>query len=230
MSLKRLLTTSSQKLRIHREGCPIVAAGLLVSTGLAIVLNRYLPKRSARVLTALLGSINLLVVCFFRNPVRPRPFCNSTVLAPASGTVVAIERVEELDYIQGPCNKIAIFLSIFNVHVNVIPVSGKVVYSRYHPGKYLAAFHPKASALNERSSTALKTSIGHVVLVRQIAGVVARRISTYVHEGDVVQCGNELGFIKFGSRVELFLPLSSEITVRVGDHVKVGVTPLAILA
>jgi phosphatidylserine decarboxylase len=218
-----------QKLRIHREGYSVIAAGLLSSIGLAIVSNQYLPKWFARTLTFILGSINLLIVWFFRNPWRPSLYSNSTIIAPASGTVVAVEYVDESEYIQQRCIKIAIFLSVFNVHVNAIPVSGDVVYRSYHPGKYLAAFHPKASELNECSVTALKTSTGHTILIRQIAGIVARRISTYIHEGDAVQCGDELGFIKFGSRVELSLPLSSEIAVHVGSRVKVGVTPLAAL-
>jgi phosphatidylserine decarboxylase len=229
MPLNHILSTFLQKLPVHHEGYSTIAAGLLASTGLAIASNRVFPKRLAQALRVILGSINLLVIWFFRNPARPKPSFDSTIIAPASGTVVAIEHVDQPEYIQCRYIKIAIFLSVFNVHVNVIPVSGNVVYSRYHPGKYLAAFHPKASELNERSVIALKTSAGYTILIRQIAGIVARRISTYVDEGDAVRCGDELGFIKFGSRVELYLPLSSKITVRVGDRVKVGVTPLAVL-
>jgi phosphatidylserine decarboxylase len=224
-----ILLTLFHKLSVHREGYSTIAAGLLASTSLAVVSNRYLPKWFTRALAVFLGIVNLLVVWFFRVPSRANSSCASAIVAPASGIVVAVEHVDEPEYIRHRCIKIAIFLSVLNVHLNVIPVSGEVVYRRYHPGKYLAAFKPKASELNERSVTALKTSIGHTVLIRQIAGIIARRISTYVAEGDAVQCGDELGFIKFGSRVELYLPLSSQITVRVGDRVKVGVTPLAIL-
>jgi phosphatidylserine decarboxylase len=213
--------------RIHREGYSIIAVGLLTSVGVMITVRRYLPEWIARWIAVGMGAIDLLLIAFFRDPERLELDYDSEVIAPASGVIVAVEEVDETEYLQRRCVKIAIFLSVLNVHVNVVPISGEVVYSAYHAGKYLAAFHPKSSELNERNTTVIQTATGDNVMVRQIAGIVARRISTYVRRGDVVRCGDELGFIKFGSRVEVFWPLGSEVSVRVGDRVRVGVTRLA---
>ena len=134
--------------------------------------------------------------------------------------MVVIEEVTENEYFHDKRIQVSIFMSVYNVHINRYPISGRVVYSRYHPGEYLVAWHPKSSELNERSSVVLKDSAGHEVLVRQIAGAVARRIVTYATDGSEVEQGKELGFIKFGSRVDLFLPPGTEVTVKIGEKVK----------
>lgn len=215
------------KLIIHPEGYPIIAASVLTSIGLTLFLRRYFSSSVARWAAILSGIVDLLLLCFFRNPPRPHLLNNALIISPASGTIVDITSEEDPEYIKGQCTRIAIFLSIFNVHVNVVPVNGEVTSVKHWPGRYVVAFHPKASELNERTVTAIRTTTGHMIVVYQIAGITARRISTYVHSGDVIRCGQELGFIKFGSRVELFLPLSCKITARVGDRVKVGETTLA---
>ena len=137
-----------------------------------------------------------------------------------------IEKMEEKEYLKGPCIQVSIFMSIHDVHINYFPVSGKISYQKYHPGKYLVARHPKSSELNERTSVGIETPFGHL-LVRQIAGYVARRIRCYAKEGALANQGSEMGFIKFGSRLDLFLPLDADIKVKAGQRVLGGITPLA---
>ena len=146
---------------------------------------------------------------------------------PADGTVVALERVREDEYFHDERLKISIYMSALNVHLNRVPVSGKVVYTRYHPGKYLVAFHPKASELNERNTVVFEDAQGRPILVRQIAGILARRIVSYMNTGDHVQAGDELGFIKFGSRCDVFLPLDAQVQIQMQDRIKGGETILA---
>ena len=147
----------------------------------------------------------ILVLRFFRVP-RRRPFLDEkTIIAPADGKVVAIERVHQDEFLDAPSIQVSIFMSIHDVHINYFPVSGKVGYLKYHPGRYLLARHPKSSALNERYSMGIETSFGPL-LVRQVAGYVARRIRCYATEKGKAKQGKEMGFIKFGSRLDLFLP------------------------
>lgn len=170
----------------------------------------------------------LAVVCFFRIPRRRYPsFEGNVLLAPADGQVVDIAEVDEPEYFKGVCTKISVFMSPANVHVNRYPMAGEVVYHRYHPGKYLVAWHEKSSLLNERCSVVLKSPAGREVLVRQIAGAVARRIVTYARVGEKVDRASELGFIKFGSRVDIFYPFQARIVARVGQKVKSGISVLA---
>jgi len=149
------------------------------------------------------------------------------IIAPADGTIVAIERVIENEYFKDERIKVSIYMSALNVHVNRVPFAGQVRYVRYHAGKYLVAFHPKASELNERNTIVLAHPSGQEVLIRQIAGLLARRIVSYLHLGDVTQAGDELGFIKFGSRCDLFLPLDCVVDVQLEQRVTGGETPLA---
>ncbi len=176
----------------------------------------------AVVLTVLAG----FVLYFFRDPVPTAPDDPTTVLAPGQGRVLAVGEAEESTFMGGPCRKISIFLSIFDVHVQRAPVSGVVEHRSYRPGTYAMAWRDKASEDNEQASLGISTPQGKV-LVRQIAGLVARRIVTDPSEGDRVERGSRIGLIRFGSRVDLFLPLSWEVTCAAGDRVVAGLTVLA---
>lgn len=183
---------------------------------------------------ALLALVSLmlfgLVVQFFRIPNRLLTTGETQVIAPADGTIVVIEETEEGEYFKSRRRQISIFMSPLNVHVNRNPVSGIVRYFKYYPGKYLVAWHPKSSTENERTTVVIESASGAQVLMRQIAGAVARRIIWYVKEGQPVEQGQEMGFIKFGSRVDVFLPLDAKINVKLGDRTKGGVTVLAELS
>ncbi len=169
----------------------------------------------------------VLVVQFFRIPNRLLTTGDTKVIAPADGTIVVIEETEESEFFKARRRQVSIFMSPLNVHVNRNPVSGIVRYFKYYPGKYLVAWHPKSSTENERTTVVIESPSGVQVLMRQIAGAVARRIIWYVKEGQPVEQGDEMGFIKFGSRVDVFLPLDAEILVNIGDRTKGGVTVLA---
>ena len=168
-----------------------------------------------------------LIVQFFRIPNRQLTRHDSQVIAPADGTIVVIEETDETEYFKARRRQVSIFMSPLNVHVNRNPVSGVVRYFKYYPGKYLVAWHPKSSTENERTTIVVQAANGVEVLFRQIAGAVARRIRWYVKEGQSVEQGQEMGFIKFGSRVDVFLPLDATIKVSIGDKIKGGVTVLA---
>jgi len=177
----------------------------------------------------LLGGIfilNVWVISFFRNPKRPVDPDDHVILAPADGLVVAVENVLENEYFKTRMQQISIFMSPFNVHFNTIPISGIVKYKKHHRGKYLFALNPKSSVLNEKTSVVIEGKYT-TILVRQIAGYIARRIINHVHTGDRVRQGDELGFIKFGSRVDLFLPIDIEINVSLGDITTANRTVIA---
>jgi phosphatidylserine decarboxylase len=217
-------------MKIHREGYPTLA----FTAGVLFVLNLLffgrLPDPLRRGLALASVAIFGLFVQFFRNPNRTIPDCADCIIAPADGKIVAIERVYEKEYFKDERLKISIYMSALNVHLNRVPVSGKVVYRQYHPGKYLVAFHPKASELNERNTLVIETDDKHpvlAVLVRQIAGIMARRITSYPQVGDTVQAGDELGFIKLGSRCDVFLPVDCPVRVALQQKVKGGETVLA---
>jgi phosphatidylserine decarboxylase len=158
-----------------------------------------------------------LVLWFFRLPARDINKGENKVLAPADGKVVVIEKTVEPEYFKDERIQVSIFMSPLNVHQNVYPIDGEVIYTKYHKGEYLVAWHPKSSTLNERSTVVIKHKSGKEILVRQIAGAVARRICTYSKVGDQVQQGTEFGFIKFGSRVDIFLPLDAKIDCNIND-------------
>lgn len=174
--------------------------------------------------------IYLLVLQFFRNPIIKINSNPKYVLAPADGKVVVIEETEETEYLNERRIQISIFMSPLNVHVNRNPVGGIVKYVKYHAGKYLVAWHPKSSTENERTTVVYEMANGVQILTRQIAGAVARRIKYYISENDKVEQGQEFGFIKFGSRVDVFLPLDSQIKVEVDQKAKGGRTVLAELS
>jgi phosphatidylserine decarboxylase len=214
---------------IHREGYTLILATLILCGVGAWSVHRYLtsPTWLAWIAYLLLGVITVLVVQFFRNPQRNTVLDPQRIIAPADGQVVIIEKVRESEYFGDERLQISIFMSPINVHVNRNPVSGVVSYFRYHPGDYLVAWHPKSSTLNERTTVVVRAQNGQEVLFRQIAGALARRIRWYVAEGDTVKQGDEFGFIKFGSRVDVYLPPGAKPLVRVGQKVSGGETYLA---
>lgn len=215
--------------RIHREGVgPISVATLLAALFLMLVYQLLWDILPPVVygLAVVIVLVWMWVISFFRNPRRKMVANDDLVYAPADGKVVVIEEVDHAEYFGDRRMQVSIFMSPFNVHFNKVPVSGPVVYKKYYPGKYLVAWHPKSSELNERLSVAILHE--HVpVLVRQIAGAMARRIRNYVELGDVIEQGDELGFIKFGSRVDILLPLNVEVNVQLGQAVKANQTIIA---
>lgn len=169
----------------------------------------------------------IIILQFFRNPAINATMGENLVVSPADGKVVVIEEVEPDEYFKDKRIQVSVFMSPFNVHVNRNPVSGIVKYFKYHPGKYLVAWHPKSSTENERTTTVIETTDKKEVLFKQIAGALAKRIVWYVKEGQQVKQTNEMGFIKFGSRVDLLLPLNAKIKVELNQKVKGGQTILA---
>lgn len=215
---------------IHREGYLIILIGL-ISIALLQVGNYFLYAFTGWIWLYLLLSLGLLVllyliVQFFRIPKRTCTFEELDIMCPADGEVVVIEEVEETEYFKDKRIQISIFMSPLNVHANYNPISGVVNYVKYHPGLFLVAWHPKSSTENERSTFVTKHNNGKEVLFRQIAGAVARRICYYIKENQSVTTGEEFGFIKFGSRIDLFLPLDSKINVKIGDTVKGKLTKI----
>jgi phosphatidylserine decarboxylase len=214
---------------LHKEGKATILITLLVLFALNGIVQFLLPEMLI-VHNILLGiSIALLIIVlqFFRNPTIKPTLGDNLVVSPADGKVVVIEEVEEPEYFKGKRVQISVFMSPFNVHVNRNPIAGKVAYFKYHPGKYLVAWHPKSSTENERTTTVIKHQSGTEVLFRQIAGALAKRIVWYVKEGEYVAQSNEMGFIKFGSRIDVFVPVGTKISVELNQVVKGGVSVLA---
>jgi phosphatidylserine decarboxylase len=214
---------------IHKEGFGIILTTLAIFALInAVVIYFWQPAKPIQIVVVLLSLIMIgLVVQFFRNPTRNTPIDINHVIAPCDGKVVVIEEVEENEYFKGKRLQVSIFMSPLNVHVNRNPIGGEVKYAKYHPGQYLVAWHPKSSELNERTTIVIKDSADHEVLFRQIAGAVARRICYYVKPGDYVKQGEEFGFIKFGSRMDIFLPIGTQVNVKIGDKTAGGETLLA---
>ncbi|MBL7923619.1 MAG: phosphatidylserine decarboxylase family protein [Bacteroidia bacterium] len=213
---------------IHKEGYTIIAGTIVILGLLNAVLFYNFPHQVA--LLAAVAFISLifflLILQFFRSPKRNQSIGERLVIAPCDGKVVVIEQTVETEYYKEKRLQVSIFMSPINVHINWYPISGIVKYLRYHEGKYLVAWHPKASTENERTSMVIEKG-GFSLLVRQIAGALAKRIVYYPHEGDMVKQGAELGFIKFGSRVDLYLPPDAKIKVGIGQKTKGGVTVIA---
>lgn len=220
------------KFYIHKEGRASIAwvSVLLILIGLLCVLfggNLW----GVWLLFSACFIFWVAVISFFRIPRREYVEADSlSVVSPADGTIVDISETEEPEYFKGVCTKISVFMSPANVHVNRYPVDGTVVYCKYHPGKFLVAWHEKSSVLNERNTVVVRTPGGTDVLSRQIAGAVARRIVSYAKEGEQVKAVQELGFIKFGSRVDVFFPVGTRVCVDVNQKVKGGITVLAELS
>jgi phosphatidylserine decarboxylase len=213
-------------MKLAREGYPFALAGLLLAGAawLGAILQR--GNGALAVVAVLFSGLALFVLWFFRDPTHPLPPGDELVVSPGEGRVISIEQVEESSFLGGAAHKISIFLSVFDVHVQRSPVTGTIEHRDYRPGKYAVAWLDKASEDNEQASLGISTDKGRV-LVRQIAGLVARRIITDPSEGDRVERGHRIGLIRFGSRVDLFLPIQWDVTCKVGDRVRVGATVLA---
>ncbi len=210
-------------LNIHKEGRSIIGVMLLLVMAILVASYYYLPILFP---VLILGAIVLigLTLNFFRNPLRTIPkLDNNLIYSPADGHVVVMEEVEETEYFKDRRLQLSIFMSIYDVHANKMPIGGKIAYYKYHDGKYLLAKHPKSSSENERNTVVVQYG-ENKLLFRQIAGAVARRIRAYIQEGDTVEQGQEMGFIKFGSRVDLFFPLDAKIDVKIGDKVTAGIS------
>jgi phosphatidylserine decarboxylase len=208
-------------MNIHKEGILTLAIVFVTIIVINYVVSLITHKVLIEIITALITiPVFLLIVWFFRNPSRPFTPDETGVLCPADGKIVVIEKTIEKEYFKDERWQVSVFMSPLNVHVNRYPVSGQVTYFKYHPGKYLVAWHPKSSELNERATLVIKNAKGQEILVKQIAGAVARRIVPYSKEGVHVIQGDELGFIKFGSRVDIFLPPDTEIKVILNQKVK----------
>jgi phosphatidylserine decarboxylase len=214
---------------IHKEGYKILLVLLVILTGINLVLYYYMPNNAIFQNAFLTFSVlfYFLILQFFRNPRRNISLNERHVIAPADGKVVVIEEVVETEYFNDKRRQISIFMSPVNVHINRNPVEGVVKYFKYHAGKYLVAWHPKSSTENERTTIVVKAKNEVEILMRQIAGALAKRIVWYVKEGQEVSQGEEFGFIKFGSRVDVFLPLNAKVLVNIGDKTVGGVTVIA---
>jgi phosphatidylserine decarboxylase len=217
---------------IHKEGYTSLAlCVLLIFVSNALIQFYYPSAHTLKWIIYILSAILFLIILqFFRSPKFHIDVNETNVLCPADGKVVVIEETDETEYLKDRRIQISVFMSPINVHVNRNPISGVVSYFKYHKGKYLVAWHPKSSTENERTTVVIENSKGVSVLFRQIAGAMARRIVWYVKEGDKVDQGQQFGFIKFGSRVDVFLPLGTKINVSIGEAVKGGRTVLAELS
>jgi phosphatidylserine decarboxylase len=215
-------------IRFHKEGYKIITITFVIAIAIILgaekIFDTTLAIKITQVLT--LGFV-VLILQFFRNPNRKTTLNDVHIIAPVDGKVVVIEEVEEPEFFKDKRIQLSIFMSPINVHVTRYAMSGKIAYSKYHPGKYLVAWHPKASTENERTTVVIGNETFGNVLYRQIAGALAKRIVNYAKEGEMVTQGADAGFIKFGSRVDLFLPIGTKINVKLGDKVKGGVQIIA---
>ncbi len=218
-------------MKLHREGYGIMAGTLVAVLGLSALNYLLFVKCASTILfwfvELILLTLLFLVVQFFRVPTRNCPYSENDIVCPADGKVVVVEEVEENEFFKDRRIQISIFMSPLNVHANYFPIGGETTYVKYHPGLFLVAWHPKSSTDNERSTIVVKHENGKEILFRQIAGAVARRICYYAQVGKEAKQGEEFGFIKFGSRIDVFLPLDSKIDVKIGDIVKAKTTRLA---
>jgi phosphatidylserine decarboxylase len=212
----------------HKEGAKIIFVSVIITVLLFLVIDYTVSIEWLRVtlLLIVLGFL-VLVLQFFRNPKRNTPINPNHIISSVDGKVVVIEEVFENEYFNDKVRMVSVFMSPLNVHVTRYPISGKVVYSKYHPGKYLVAWHPKASEENERTTVVVENETFGKVMYRQIAGALAKRIVNYAKEGGVAKQGADAGFIKFGSRVDIYLPLKAEVKVTLGQKVKGGVDVIA---
>ena len=209
-------------LHFHKEGAVSIILASLFTVSVIFAADYFLKEqywimKGVQVLALILL---IIVLQFFRNPNRSINAAAHTIVAPVDGKVVVIEEVMENEYFKDKRLQVSIFMSPINVHVTRYPMSGRVNFSKYHPGKFLVAWHPKASEENERTTIVINNEVYGEVLYRQIAGALAKRIVNYAKEGEVVTQGDDAGFIKFGSRVDLFLPLGTKLNVKLNDKVK----------
>jgi phosphatidylserine decarboxylase len=214
---------------IHKEGYKILVTLFIVLVIFNLIIFYTLPnlKNLHNICIICCVIIYLLILQFFRSPNRSTIINENHVIAPADGKVVVIEEVNESEYFNEMRRQVSIFMSPVNVHINRNPISGIVTYFKYHSGKYKVAWHPKSSTENERTTIVVEGHNNHSILIRQTAGALAKRIVWYLQAGEEVKQGEELGFIKFGSRVDIFLPLNAKINVKIGDKTVGGETVIA---
>ena len=211
----------------HKEGYQIIIISLLITSGLIIFFEYSINNIKVNFSLKLLCFVFfVLILQFFRNPKRYINLNDKSILAPADGKIVIIKEVFEKEFYNEKRLQVSIFMSPFNVHVTRYPVGGEIIFSKYHPGKYLFAWHPKSSELNERTTVVIKNKFFGNILYRQIAGALARRIVNYASEGMKIKQGRESGFIKFGSRLDIFLPLKTKVNVSMNQMVKGGISKI----
>ena len=208
----------------HKEGYKIIIVSFLLSAIIALILENFISTYSLKItLQTFVLFFLIMILQFFRNPKRTTKIDQNKIISPVDGKIVIIKEVFEKEYFKDKRLQVSIFMSPINVHVTRYAISGRVILSKYHPGKYLVAWHPKSSEKNERTTIVIKNKTFGEILYRQIAGALARRIINYAKKGQEVIQGNDAGFIKFGSRVDLFLPIKTKITVNLNEHVKGGI-------
>lgn len=217
------------RVKIHHEGVNILIILFLIIAAINVPLWLWVrPLGVAIVSTTVWGILYMLVVNFFRSPRRTYSGSrHNIVLSSADGKVVALEEVYEPEYLKCRCLQLSVFMSITNVHANWFPVDGEVIYVKHHPGRFMAAYLPKSSTENERSTVVIRTPEGQDILMRQVAGAMARRIVTYASVGTEASIEDHMGFIKFGSRIDLYLPLGTTPLVKIGDKTIGGIMPVA---
>ena len=212
----------------HKEGYKIILSTLLITATIVLsveyITENYWMRKMIQLITIILF---VLVLQFFRNPKRETALNEHHIISPVDGKVVVIEEIFEKEYFKDKRLQVSIFMSPINVHVTRYVISGEVVFSKYHPGKYLVAWHPKSSELNERTTVVVENKTVGKILYRQIAGAVARRIVNYAKVGEKVIQGNDAGFIKFGSRVDVLLPIGTKINIAIDQVVKGGIDKIA---
>jgi len=206
----------------HKEGYPIILISTFIVGGGIILADNFAVNWLSKLIAIILLLFYIIVLQFFRNPKRNTVLNEQHIIAPVDGKVVVIEEVFEKEYFKDKRLQVSIFMSPINVHVTRYPISGKINYSKYHPGKYLVAWHPKASEENERTTIVVENNTVGEILYRQVAGALAKRIVNYAKKSESVIQGEDAGFIKFGSRVDLFLPLNTKINVKLNDKVRGG--------
>jgi len=215
---------------IHKEGYKIIFIFFSLLFGIATVINVFAPDQTVvhYIIYFVFTLFWFFIIRFFRVPSRNYILDEKTVLSPADGRIVAIEEIENSEYFGDRRKQVSVFMSINNVHFNIYPVSGIIRFFKYYPGKFLIAYNPKSSLENERTTLVLERNDHRMILLRQIAGAVARRIVSYVAVGNEAQQCQQFGFIKFGSRVDVILPLDAEIKVEINQKVKAGLTVIAV--
>lgn len=215
-------------IRFHKEGYKIISITFIFAIAIILLAERFFDAILAiKIIQILTLVFMVLILQFFRNPKRNTIQNDNQIIAPVDGKVVVIEEVEEPEFFKDKRIQVSIFMSPINVHVTRYAMSGEIKYSKYHPGKYLVAWHPKASTENERTTVVIENNSFGKILYRQIAGALAKRIVNYAKVGDTVLQGTDAGFIKFGSRVDVFLPIGTKINVKLGEKVVGGVKVIA---
>ncbi|MBT5132838.1 MAG: phosphatidylserine decarboxylase family protein [Flavobacteriales bacterium] len=219
-------------MKFHKEGRVSIVLATLVSMILIVIAYTLFDRGSPiQPITLTIAAVLMLTILqFFRSPPRRKLIMDDAIIAPADGKVVVIEEVQDSEYFNEPVRQISIFMSPLHVHINWFPLAGQIIYNKYHPGKYLVAWDPKSSTDNERHSIVIENPAFGKVLVKQIAGAMARRIVNYSSEGQTAEQGGEMGFIKFGSRVDVLIPLSAKVEVKLDDTSIGGQTILASIA